>query len=133
MAYKCSPMTLRLVFPFLWIRALIVHLLLRFQLGGRGGTHTPRRTLIIAAPGICNLPCCHPLHPNCQYIAVPPGRNLHNIKFAECRSSGLTDPLYLGVSLGNVKPLGNCSCLIRGPKQVGPAGTSSSARSSNCN
>src|SRR3954471_17580318 len=49
------------------------------------------------------------------------------------QSSGLTDPLYLGVSLGNVKPLGNCSCLMRGPKQVGPAGTSSSASLSSCN
>src|SRR3954466_15487908 len=60
MAYKCSPMTLRLVFLSWWIRALTVHRLLHFQLGGRGGTHTPRRTLITAAPGICNLPAGTP-------------------------------------------------------------------------
>src|SRR3954471_21340025 len=101
MAYKCFPMTLRLVSLSWWIRALTMHLLLHFQLGGRGGTHTPRRTLITDAPGICNLPCFHLLRPNCQYIAVPPDRNLHNIRFAECRSLWPTLPRCLMLQSGS--------------------------------
>ena len=45
------------------------------------------------------------------------------------QSSGFTEPLYLGVSLGSENPLGKGSSRMRGPKQGGPTSSySSSAR-----
>ena len=42
------------------------------------------------------------------------------------QSSGFTEPLYLGVSLGSENPLGKGSSRMRGPKHGGPTSSSSS-------
>ena len=43
------------------------------------------------------------------------------------QSSGFTEPLYLGVSLGSENPLGKGSSRMRGPKHGGPTSSSSSS------
>src|SRR3954468_19346468 len=43
------------------------------------------------------------------------------------QSSGFTEPVYLGVSLGRVNPLGKGSSRMRGPKHGGPSSSSSSS------
>src|SRR3954464_12041826 len=86
MACEYFPKICLLECLFWWIPALTMHPLPHFQLGECDGTHIPQRNHTVAALGICNLPCLHPLHPNCQYIAEPLDRSLHNTESAECRS-----------------------------------------------
>src|ERR1041385_8017861 len=86
MACGCFLERLLVEFPFWWIPAWTVHLLLHSQLGGYDGIHTLQRNQITVARGICTLTYFHILHPKCQCIAAPPDRNRHNTKSAECRS-----------------------------------------------
>ena len=49
------------------------------------------------------------------------------VELSTSQSSGFTEPVYLGVSLGSVNPLGKGSSRMRGPKQGGPNSSSSSS------